>query len=113
MIPLKTKYLKSYAGITLWPFLLIRHRSKLSDSVFMNHENIHAIQQKELLIIVFHVWYVADYLIKLIKHKNHNLAYKNIVFEREAYKMEANLDYLKSRKSFSFLKFYSNKYRYE
>lgn len=113
MIPLKTKYLINYTGMTLWPFLLIRHKSKLADQVFMNHENIHAVQQKELLIIVFHIWYAVDYFIKLIKHRNHNLAYRNIVFEREAYEMETDPEYLKRRKLFSFLKFYSEKYRYE
>lgn len=113
MIPLKTNLLKNYAGMTLWPFLLIRHKSKLDDTVFMNHEHIHGVQQKELLIIFFHIWYGFDYLRSLVKYRKHNLAYRNIVFEREAYKMETDPKYLKSRKPFSFLKFYSKKYRYE
>lgn len=113
MIPLKSKYLKKYSGMTLWPFLLVSNKGKLKDVVFMNHENIHAVQQKELLFLFFYLWYGLDYVINLIRYKNHHVAYRNIVFEREAYLNESDLDYLKNRKLFSFFKFYDKKYAHE
>ncbi len=78
----------------------------------MNHERIHARQQLEMLVIPFLIWYVLEYLILRLKY-NHDDSYRNIVFEREAYLNESDLDYLKKRKRFSFLKFYGKKYAYE
>jgi hypothetical protein len=37
-----------------------------------------------------------------LKYKNGFLAYKNIVFEREAYANESDLSYLRQRKFFGF-----------
>lgn len=54
MIALKSKYLKKFSGMTLWPFLLVSHKGKLKDVIFMNHESIHAVQQRELLILFFY-----------------------------------------------------------
>jgi hypothetical protein len=109
MILLKTFLLKNYKGMTLWPFLLVKDKQFSKDLTFMNHENIHAAQQKELLIVLFYLWYGVDYFIKFMKYKNHHQAYRNIVFEREAYFHETDHEYLKNRKLFSFWKFYDKK----
>ncbi len=105
MIILRTILLKHYNGMTLWPFLLVSNRQDVSDKIFINHENIHAAQQKELLIIFFYLWYAMDYLRHRIT-KSHHAAYRSIVFEREAYAMESNMDYLKTRRTLAFLSFY-------
>lgn len=89
----------------LFPFLLVSNNTNVHDEVFINHEKIHAVQQKELLVVFFYLWYVIDYVFLRLKY-DHDLAYRNIVFEREAYAMEQNLDYLKNRKRWSFFKFY-------
>lgn len=102
--------LKNYHGMTLWPFLLVKDKSSFKDAVFMNHEHIHAAQQKELGVIFFYLWYAIEYVILRLKY-NHDRAYRNIIFEREAYYWEANLEYLSTRKIWSFTRFYSNKYR--
>lgn len=96
--------------MVIWPFLLVQDKKSVEDPVFMNHERIHARQQLELLLIPFFLWYGIEYLILRFKY-NHDRAYKNIVFEREAYSMQFELDYLKSRKMWSFTRFYSKKYR--
>ncbi len=98
--------------MVIWPFLLVSDKKNIEDPVFMNHERIHVRQQLEMLLIPFFLWYGIEYLILRLKY-NHDRAYRNIVFEREAYAMEYNLDYLKSRKIWSFTRFYSKKYRYE
>ena len=38
-----------------------------------------------------------------MKYRNGYIAYKNLSFEREAYKNEADLKYIKTRKHWAFL----------
>lgn len=79
-------------------------------TIKLNHENIHFQQGKELLFIGFWLLYGMNYLINLFVFKfNRKLAYKNIIFEKEAYKMEGIPDYLSKRKPYSFLKYGSFK----
>jgi hypothetical protein len=75
----------------------------------INHERIHLRQQAELLILPFYIWYVAEYLIHVAACRNKKEAYYNISFEREAYGNEANLNYLKDRPFWNFIKFISQK----
>ncbi len=102
-----TKYLtpKGFRGITLYPFVFIKYAKDKLNPVFVNHEKIHIRQQLELLIFPFYIWYLLEYLIRIIQYKNSYLAYRNISFEREAYANEANLKYLNQRKSFVFLNY--------
>nr|WP_321243667.1 hypothetical protein [uncultured Psychroserpens sp.] len=74
-----------------------------SNTVLMNHEKIHLKQQVELLVVFFYVFYVLEFLIRLIQYKKWYLAYQNISFEREAYLKEKDLNYLKSRPFWSFV----------
>jgi len=95
---------------------------------YLNHEHIHAAQQLEvslfglalaivlsillcfswwmLLIPIFlyYVLYVLDWLIGTIAGERD--AYRTMIFEREAYANENNLDYLSKRKPFAFLKYF-------
>jgi len=64
----------------------------------MNHERIHIRQQVELLVLPFYIVYLIEYAFGLIKYRNRMNAYMNISFEREAYKYDSDLDYLKKRK---------------
>lgn len=93
------------AGITLFPFIFIRDKHRLNDKRLINHEKIHIRQQIELLVIIFYLIYVINYIILRFKY-NHDKAYRNIVFEREAYINDRNLEYLKTRKLFTFIKYF-------
>lgn len=101
------KYLipKGYSGLTVFPFVIIKHRFDSENKVLVNHERIHIRQQLELLVLPFFVWYFVEYAVRLLQYRNTNLAYKNISFEREAYANEKHVDYLKNRTLFSFLKY--------
>ncbi len=104
MFIIKTKKL-SIGGIALFPFVIIN--SKLSDArqhVLINHERIHIRQQIELLVIPFYIWYLINYLLNRFKYKTHDEAYRNIIFEREAFEQESNPDYLLNRKVWQFMK---------
>lgn len=83
-------------GIALFPFILLRRKSP--PAYLINHERIHLKQQLELGLIVFYVWYFAEYLIRLAQYKKHYLAYIHISFEKEAFTHERDLDYLAKRR---------------
>ncbi|MEC3905406.1 hypothetical protein VOI54_00095 [Tamlana sp. 2201CG12-4] len=104
---LTSKYLvpKGYLGMTVYPFVFLKTKEAIQDKALVNHESIHLRQQMELLIIPFYLIYGIEFLIKLAQFKNRNTAYRNISFEKEAYLHETNLEYLKHRKIWSFLKY--------
>jgi hypothetical protein len=104
-----SKYLvpKGYIGITIFPFMVLKYEALRVKDVLINHEKIHLRQQIELLIIPFFLIYVFEFLIRLIKYRNWDLAYRNISFEREAYRNEKDLDYLKSRPFLNFLNYFN------
>ena len=105
MFLIVAKYLipKGYSGLTVFPFVFVKHSIDKANSFFVNHEKIHLRQQLELLILPFFIWYGLEYVFRFFQYKNTYLAYKNICFEREAYDNESNLNYLKNRKFFKFI----------
>ena len=107
MIVLVLKYLtpKGFRGITLFPFIILVDKKDREDAVMLNHEKIHIRQQLELLVFPFFIWYGAEFLFRWIQYKNKHVAYRNISFEREAYKNEKDLNYLKSRPFWSFVNY--------
>jgi len=92
-------------GMALYPFVLVKKNEYKRDAVLINHELIHLRQQLELFILPFYVLYLLEYLINLFKYKNHNKAYFNISFEKEAYAKEQDLSYLKERSWYNWTKY--------
>ncbi|AEI46681.1 hypothetical protein [Runella slithyformis] len=90
-------------GLTLFPWVFCKeaHPPKW----LLNHERIHLCQQLELGIFLFYFWYLTEYLIRLVQYRRRYLAYRNISFEREAYRNDRDLTYLKTRRIWSFLKY--------
>lgn len=107
MIIVASKYLikNDIRGLTLFPFIFISEKADLKNEILINHEKIHIQQQKELLVLPFYIWYLFDFGIQFLKYKNKNAAYRNICFEKEAYANEKNLNYLKQRNFWDFLKY--------
>lgn len=83
-------------GMALFPFILSRR--KTPSRYFLNHERIHLRQQIELGLVIFYLWYLVEYLIRLARYRKHYLAYLHISFEREAYTHERDLGYLEKRR---------------
>jgi len=104
-----SKYIvpKGYTGLTIYPFVFLKYHRLKTDTALINHERIHLRQQLELLILPFYIVYVVEFLIRLLQYKSWKRAYRNISFERESYLNEANLDYLKSRKTWAFVNYIS------
>lgn len=93
-------------GMALFPFILVKRPEVKLDPHIINHENIHLKQQLELFVLPFYVLYLGNYLVNLWRYKNHRSAYLNIVFEREAYQQDHDLDYLKKRRLWSWRRFF-------
>lgn len=91
---------KGFSAINLFGILFCKPNTRISDTL-INHESIHTEQMKEMLYVPFYLLYVIEWLIKLFCKGN---AYRNISFEREAYDNQYNLDYLKTRKHYSWIK---------
>lgn len=98
-------FFRNYVGLTLWPFIILKAISLKSDEVLLNHEKIHLRQQRELLLLLFYIWYLVEWLIRYGICADAYTAYRNISFEREAYTNENNHDYLEERSALSFIKY--------
>lgn len=66
-------------------FVRKEYKGRLSDDL-ERHEAIHTAQMKEMLYVGFYVWYIIEWLIRLLFTKDafKITAYLNISFEREA-----------------------------
>ena len=89
-------------AITLYPFII--SRGEMSE-ITINHEKIHLRQQRELWLIGFYFLYVYFWLKSKIKGRSSLAAYLDIPFEREAYHMQEDMDYLKRRPKQAWLRY--------
>lgn len=100
-----------YKAMAIYPFVFIRKecQDKVEKRTLL-HESIHFAQQKEMLLIGFFIWYVIEWLIRVLftKDRFSHQAYRNISLEREAYEHEYFEVYLKQRKHFAWLKYIVN-----
>lgn len=95
---------RGYKAMNICGILFVRGDANIDD-VTLNHESIHTAQWKELWYIGFLLWYGIEWLVRLTQFRYPHNAYRNISFEREAYDNEKDLEYLKTRERFSFLKY--------
>ena len=77
---------------TIWT-----RKASVVDSRLINHELIHTAQMREMLYLPFYLWYVVEWLVRLLQYGNWYKAYENISFEREAYANDSNPAYLRYR----------------
>lgn len=98
---------KSTIAITLAPFGIFIKEKYFYDLKIINHEKIHWIQQLEMLIIFFYVWYIIEWIIRLFI--NGKLSYIKISLEREAYEKEDDINYISIRKHFAWLKYFKSR----
>ena len=121
---------KGYLAMCVFPFIFVRKDARNLTVKDINHESIHGVQQLETFIVslvltvlmafvglfswwwvlvsplVYFAFYGLEYAFRLMLYGfNHNEAYRNISFEREAYKNQSNLDYPRTRKHYAFLNF--------
>jgi hypothetical protein len=105
---------KGYVAMNIFGIIFVRKEfvddknlNKLPEERFnrmLRHEEIHSKQILETGIIFFYIWYILEYIIRLLMYFNHSKAYRNIVFEQEAYYYESYPE--TPRKFWRFLQFY-------
>ena len=88
--------------MNLFGVLFTRRNKEISD-VSLNHEQIHTEQMKEMLYVFFYLWYLIEWLVRLIILSDSHQAYRAISFEQEAYANQENLTYLGGRKRYRWL----------
>ena len=95
---------KGFIAMNLFGVIFARKGRTLSPKT-KNHEYIHTMQMKEMLYIFFYIWYVLEWIVRLIQYCNFNKAYKDISFEREAFDKQLNYKYKNERKHYSWWKY--------
>lgn len=98
---IKNKWIpfKGFTAINLFGYVFTK-KDKLS-KIALTHEAIHTAQMEEMMYVFFYVWYVVEFICKLIKLKNWHKAYRAVSFEKEAYMYEGFDNYLKQRKPYN------------
>ena len=88
---------KPYKAMNLFGVLFLRKEYDHADQRTIRHERIHTAQMLEMLVLPFYLWYVIEWVVRLLCRER--FAYWNISFEREAYDNEDDLTYLDDVKS--------------
>ena len=83
------------AGMAFFPFVIINSEVEPTPEL-INHERIHLRQQLEMLVIPFYIWYLIAY---------YRRGYMQVSFEKEAYANDSDLNYLKKRRIFGFMRY--------
>lgn len=96
---------RGFSAITLYPLIFLNNKKNIN-ALLINHEAIHLAQQRELLILPFYIIYGLHYTINLLLYRDKFTAYRQIVFEKEAYQNEGNLAYLKKRRFWAFIAYF-------
>src|SRR4051812_46454086 len=77
-----------YRGMVIGRTILFKHEKSDISPMLLRHEMIHQEQIDRHGIARFYLVYFQDYFANLWRLRNHDAAYRNIRFEREAYERE-------------------------
>ena len=97
----------TYMAITFYPFVFIKLAKAGKYTPTMNrHEITHAHQQIEMAWILFFLFYIVEWMIKIpVCLFDFDKAYRSISFEQEAYYNQGNVNYNKERKHYAWVKY--------
>lgn len=98
----------TFWAINIFGIIFCRVDKGRLPEVVKNHEYIHTLQQREMLFVGFYIFYVVEWLYRLIATRNFMKAYYSISFEREAYAYQNDLDYKYKRRKFAWKKLILN-----
>ena len=95
----------SFWAINLLGLIFARSDRGRLGPVDLNHEHIHTLQQREMLFVVFYLWYLAEWIVRYVQYRDIIEAYTHISFEREAYSCQYDLDYQAHRRHYAWLRY--------
>ncbi len=82
--------LRNYSAIVLGSYCFLKEQDP-SDRL-IGHELVHIEQWQRIGIFRFYASYLLQYVWNLLRFRNHDNAYREISFEREAYEREYDPD---------------------
>lgn len=91
---------KGFCAINICGVMFAR-KGTVIDEQLLRHEEIHTAQMRELWYVGFYLLYVIEWLYRMAQGRTSHDAYRAISFEKEAYAMEDDINYLKNRKPFA------------
>ena len=97
---------KGFVAMTVFPFVFVRKEYKdIFTETDLRHESIHGVQQLETFWMGFFLWYILEWLIRVLFTNDFfsHRAYRNISFEKEAYRHQSETDYINNRKHYIWL----------
>ena len=77
--------LKGFIAINLFGLIVARKDGLPLSELILHHEAMHTKQIKELLYVGFYIWYIVEWLVRLLYIRNFRKAYNAISFEKEAF----------------------------
>lgn len=94
--------IKGFSAINICGVVFARKEYRPLPEKTINHEAIHTAQMRELVYVGFYFLYLLEWLYRLPKQwRIGQSAYRNISFEREAYRKQRCEIYLSYRKPFA------------
>lgn len=104
---IRNKYIPfgGFRAINLFGVLFVKGNAYISQQT-INHESIHTAQMIELAYIGFYLWYVIEWIIRVLitKDRFSHMAYRNISFEKEAYSCQSDASYLTYRMRYAWIR---------
>lgn len=91
-----------FAAMNIFGVVFARRWAKPLSARTLNHEAIHTAQMRELGYIGFYIIYLLEWIYRLIRQCYiGEKAYRNLSFEKEAYKNQDRKTYLSYRKPYA------------
>lgn len=97
--------LQGFDAVNLFGVLFCRRETIMTPEL-IRHEQIHTAQMVELLVVGFYLWYMTEWLVRLLaERKGWKNAYRHISFEQEAYDHMHDADYPASRRHYAWFRY--------
>lgn len=96
---MRLRYLSKLASllkvdaITIYPFVFVKTSAAFADRFLLNHERIHFRQVEIVGWFTFYFDYLKQYAKSRIKGLSHEMAYRSITYEVEAYENDRDFAY--------------------
>lgn len=93
---------RDFHAITLFPFIFYNGGRMTERDI--RHETVHLWQQATLLVVPFYVLYLLFWIVGLLRYRDRKRAYREIPFERSAYRLEGQQGLKRSTMAFDWTK---------
>lgn len=96
---------RGFVAVNLFGVVFVR-RGHVASARLLRHEGVHSVQMRELLWVGFYLWYVMEWLVRLVVCRRR--AYMGIGFEVEARLGADDEGYLHKRRPYAWARYMFN-----